>query len=392
VALPSISWFFLFAFALNGLIAISILLFKNKTFRLANSLLAINLIGISLSAITVSLLESRLILQVPHYYRLPSPIIYAMFPAAYLYVKLILEDRPYLKRWEYLHFLPALLHLIEMTPFYLSNTETKIMDINHALSRSIEMFAHSEGQLPAFVHNIIRGVLALTYSLAMWRLISRAKLNHSFVTKYSATVIRWLKIFTVINALMGVALIVFLSIVSIPAELRAVVIIIVLSTALIIPNLYLFLRPEILYGMPQPILKDTSSSLVSSDIVIETKTEIPPFIYQYKNQVQQYLIESRRYLNSDFSLEDLARATSIPKHHLQLLIYKVEGMKFSEFINDFRIQHLKEQIENGGIRHKTLEGLAAESGFSSKATFIRSVKKLTGRTPKDYFNHSKSAV
>lgn len=99
-ALPSLSWYFLFAFALHGLLATSIFIFKNKTLRVANSLLAINLAGIALSALTVSLVESRLILEVPHYYRLPSPIIYAMFPAAYLYVKLILTDRARLKKWE----------------------------------------------------------------------------------------------------------------------------------------------------------------------------------------------------------------------------------------------------------------------------------------------------
>jgi AraC-like DNA-binding protein len=90
-------------------------------------------------------------------------------------------------------------------------------------------------------------------------------------------------------------------------------------------------------------------------------------------------------------LQDLSRDTGIPQHHLQLLIHKVEEKKFSEFINEYRIQHLQDQIERGGMKNKTLEGLAAESGFSSKATFIRSVKKHTGRTPKEYFNRGKAS-
>jgi AraC-like DNA-binding protein len=84
-------------------------------------------------------------------------------------------------------------------------------------------------------------------------------------------------------------------------------------------------------------------------------------------------------------LPDLSRDTGIPKHHLQLLIHKVEGKKFSEFINDYRIQHMKDQVEKGVMRHKTLEGLAMESGFGSRATFNRTIKKHTGKTPKDYF-------
>ncbi len=402
-SLPSLTWFFLFAFALNGLVAISILIFKNKTLRVANSLLALNLVGISLSAFTVSMVESGLILQVPHYYRLPSPIVYAMFPAAYLYVKLILTDRNHLEKREYLHFLPALLHLFEMTPFYLSNTEVKLQVIQMAMSQRINLYAANEGWLPAYVHNIIRGFLALLYAVAMWKLITKTVGNNNVILSYFRTVIKWLKAFTLVNASLGIALVVCLIVIAIPADIRSFILHAVLSIGVLIPNFYLFFRPEILYGVPQPILaveKDlTDTPLESGKMVAEpigtnldsTRNEIPSFIYQYKNQVHQYLTESQRYLEPDFNLQDLARDTSIPKHHLQLLIYKVKGMKFSEFINDYRINYMKEQVEKGVMQHKTLEGLATDSGFSSRATFNRTIKKYTGKTPKDYFgSHDKA--
>ncbi|MEQ1586449.1 MAG: helix-turn-helix domain-containing protein [Cyclobacteriaceae bacterium] len=368
---------------------------------MANSLLALNLVGISLSAFTVSMVESGLILQVPHYYRLPSPIVYAMFPAVYLYVKLILTDRNHLEKKEYLHFLPALVHLIEMTPFYLSSTEVKLQVIQMAMSQRINLYAASEGWLPAYVHNIIRGFLAILYAVVMWKLIRKTVQSNNVILLYSRTVIKWLKAFTLINASLGIALVVCLIVIAIPADIRSFILHAVLSIGVLVPNFYLFFRPEILYGVPQPIVaveKDLTDAPVDSGKMVaepigtnldSTRNEIPSFIYRYKTQVNQYLTESGRFIEPDFLLQDLSRDTGIPMNHLQFLIHKVEGRKFTEFINGYRIQHMKDQIDKGAIKSKTLEGLAMESGFSSKTTFNRTIKRLTGKTPKEYFIHGK---
>jgi AraC-like DNA-binding protein len=392
-ALSPLSWFFLFACALNGLVAIAILLVKNKTMKVANLLLAINLLGISAASITISLVESKLILDVPHFYRLPSPVYYLMFPAAYLYVKLILKDRTRLERKDYLHFLPALIHLVEMTPFYLLSAEEKVNSIHLAFSQDIEIYAHSEGWLPPYLHNIIRGCMAIIYAIVMWRLIWKS--TKETVNNYATSVAQWLKTITLLNTLLGIGAIVFLTAVFIPAEVRSLGFHLIFLIALLVVNFHLFFRPEILYGLPQPVLAGNdplrTTAVEKSLKPAEDKAEIPAFIYNYKSQIHQYLTESRRYLEPNFMLQDLSRDTGIPQHHLQLLIHKVEEKKFSEFINEYRIQHLQDQIERGGMKNKTLEGLAAESGFSSKATFIRSVKKHTGRTPKEYFNRGKAS-
>jgi AraC-like DNA-binding protein len=134
---------------------------------------------------------------------------------------------------------------------------------------------------------------------------------------------------------------------------------------------------------PQTIKAEPVHSDVSQ--LPEVPVEIPAFIFDYKHQVNHYLITSKRYLTADLNLHDLAREAGIPRHHLQLLIHKAEGKKFSEFINEYRIRHIRNLIENGGLKQKTLEALAAESGFSSRVTFIRTIKKITGMTPSEYF-------
>lgn len=393
--LPKLSWFFIFAFAVNGLLAVSILLFRNRPFRIANLLLAVNLAGFALAPIMVSLAESRLILEVPHFFRLPSPLFYASFPAGYLYVRLILYDENKLKWWDYLHFFPAFLHLIETMPFYLLDAESKITYINFVLSDKFEIYAHREGWLPPFLHNILRGISALTYSMFMWRLLVVFK--HNAYT-FSSTVITWLKLFTANNGLMGISIIVLLTFQFIPTEVRSLALHACLFIGLITANFFLFSKPEILYGIPQPV----SSRLDTLEVTethddnekgkdnptidsSENSTEIPRFIFEYKDKINAFLKTTQRYLDPDFNIQDLSRETGLPRHHIQLLINKVEQKRFLEFINGYRIDHLHQLVQQGELKRKTLETLASESGFSSKATFIRTIKKVTGKTPKEVF-------
>ncbi|MEK6781179.1 MAG: helix-turn-helix domain-containing protein [Bacteroidota bacterium] len=394
---PQLSWFFIFAFALNGLLAVSILIFRNRPFRVANLLLAINLVGFALAPIMISLVESRLILEVPHFFRLPSPIYYASFPAGYLYVRLILKDENELEWWDYLHFLPAILHLIEMTPFYLLDAESKIAHINFVLDNKFEIYAHREGWLPPFLHNILRGISAFVYAMFMWRLLVTFKHKFSVIT-FSSNVITWLKLFTVNNAAMGLSIIVLLTFQFIPSEVRSLALHSCLLLGLVTANFFLFFKPEILYGIPQPVPSrldtlevtethhDNRSSQDSPIIEAVNSTEIPRFIFEYKDKINAFLKTTQRYLDPDFNIQDLSRETGLPRHHIQLLINKVEQKRFVEFMNEYRIDHLHQLVQQGELKRKTLETLASESGFSSKATFIRTIKKVTGKTPKEVFH------
>lgn len=402
---PQLTWFFLFALSINGLVTTAILLIKNRSFPVANLLLALNLLGISFISIMITMFESKLILEVPRFYRLPSPLYYAMFPAAYLYVKLIVEDRTHLKRTEYLHFLPAVFHLLEMLPFYLLDTGEKLRVLSEVYQQKIIFYSHKEGLLPAYLHNIVRGAMALGYSFLIWRFL-RSRKATLISSRFTSTVVQWLYTFMRINTTIGLVTLAFLTATAIQAETRSFALHVVYLSVMLITNFHLLTRPDILYGMPRaagivppqaPISsanddEETVGSNGNGSAPVETirttkgvSTDIPAFILDYKTRVHEYLMSSRRFLEPGYTLQDLARETAIPKHHMQLLIFKGEGKKFSEFILDYRIRNIKDLIANGALKNKTLQALAVESGFSSKSAFIRSVKKLTGKTPKEYF-------
>jgi len=231
----------------------------------------------------------------------------------------------------------------------------------------------------------------------MWRLLvglRKKELNYHL----ASSLMKWLKLFTIDNAVMGILLIVLLLFRFIPNDIRSIALNTCLCLGLVAANFFLFFKPEILYGLPQPLSSNTvvsnTSYLLHADTEntkekykVESDT-MPGFIYEYKVKVDVYLKKSKRYLDPEFNIQDLSRELGLPKHHLQLYIYKVENKGFIEFINDYKISHLKGLIDKGELGKKTLVALALDSGFSSKATFFRTIKKITGKTPQEFFSTS----
>lgn len=310
--IPKFVWILLLAFSLNGITVLFILIFKNKIFRTTNILLLINLFAYTLASIIVCLIESRWIIKIPHLYRLPSPIFYLTFPVAYLYLKLILEDRNHLYKKEYLHFLPAALHLIEMLPFYLKSSSEKIASIKELFHHDILVFSHSEGWFPPYVHNIIRGFQGIIYAIVMWQLLRKYIVLKGLENKnFSKTIIRWLKFFTIVNGSFGVIIILTLTLLFITPEIRSLTLNISFLLILWISDYYLLFHPEILYGIPQPIKMNLSpngeakkeQTIITDFIQLETINTnndnkinvLLPIIKEYKIPLNNHILPGQTH-------------------------------------------------------------------------------------------------
>lgn len=280
-----LAWFFLFAFALQGITAIVIILFKNKSLKTTSILLAINLFGASMIALVITLVESGLILDFPHFFRLPSALYYAMFPAAYLYVRLIVTDQTRLHRVDFLHFIPALLHFVELLPFYLKTSGEKAAIIAEIMQYPIQLYEHGEGWLPPYLHNIIRGVMGMVYGALMWQLV-RQSLPY-YARKANVQIVeRWLFTLASINFFIGLFTVLFLVLVFIPSPMRSAGLSALFLVSLSLSNFYLFFRPEILYGLPRFIEKASINAPVVVMNLLEPKEKqgaLPEFLEKYRN-------------------------------------------------------------------------------------------------------------
>ena len=101
-------------------------------------------------------------------------------------------------------------------------------------------------------------------------------------------------------------------------------------------------------------------------------------------QIKTEMEKNQHYLNPDLSLETFAAQLQLPARQVSTQINKGMGMPFIDFVNDFRVEEVKQHLLKQDLPHLSLLGIALESGFRSKSTFNRVFKKSTGKSPSEY--------
>jgi AraC-like DNA-binding protein len=112
--------------------------------------------------------------------------------------------------------------------------------------------------------------------------------------------------------------------------------------------------------------------------------ELMPVLIDYMNS-------EKPYLNPRLRQADVAAALGITVHELSQLLNNRMHLSFPDFINGFRVQAFKERIKEDDWHKYTLIAVAMQCGFSSKTSFIRTFKKITGMTPSDYLRQLQEA-
>ncbi|MEM8727005.1 MAG: helix-turn-helix domain-containing protein, partial [Pseudomonadota bacterium] len=75
----------------------------------------------------------------------------------------------------------------------------------------------------------------------------------------------------------------------------------------------------------------------------------------------------------------------VTQHTLRELINRDLGYRnFSEFVNFYRIDAVKEAFSAPDNRHKSILEIAMENGFNSLSPFNKAFKKQVGVSPKEF--------
>lgn len=105
---------------------------------------------------------------------------------------------------------------------------------------------------------------------------------------------------------------------------------------------------------------------------------------QIHTQVLSFMLTHRPYLDQELSLFKLAEELTLSPNHLSQVINSLQGQNFYDFVNQYRVEEVKQLMAGPKIAQMTLLGLAMEAGFKSKASFNRAFKKFTNMTPSEY--------
>ena len=90
------------------------------------------------------------------------------------------------------------------------------------------------------------------------------------------------------------------------------------------------------------------------------------------------------FLNPEYSLQMMAEDLSISRQKLSQTFNIGKQKNFYKIINEFRIEEVKQMINNPDFNHFSVLGIAFECGFNSKTSFNRIFKEETGHTPTSY--------
>ena len=87
---------------------------------------------------------------------------------------------------------------------------------------------------------------------------------------------------------------------------------------------------------------------------------------------------------ADLTLSEVAKKLGTNQVLLSRVVNQQFELNFNDYINQYRVNAVINRLAMPAFKNQTLLAIAFDAGFNSKATFNRSFKKFTGKTPKDY--------
>ena len=333
-----------------------------------------------------------------------SPLFLLQGPLLYFYVNGTLSDRQGISWKDGWHFIPAIIHFINISPYLIKPFSYKIQLAEAILNNLDVMRIVSFNLLYTIKWSFIeRPVLLFAYVLYLFKILwdfRPAKLNTSTITyKQYRITYQWLILLltTVLIIAVNFFLLSFLLVshqgvistasINVPMHL-------ITGIAFFIMVASLLLFPQILYGIPiyQQAGNPTGSSLPSANKPtpanigkgkVSKEGEEDPFV-EMAARIKSYMQNERPYLNAQFSITDLSIALKAPQHHLLFCFNNILKLKFTDFRTSLRIDYAKEILLNGEGSQLSIEGISAKSGFSSRSSFYNAFKASTGLTPGEY--------
>lgn len=100
------------------------------------------------------------------------------------------------------------------------------------------------------------------------------------------------------------------------------------------------------------------------------------------DRISELMEKERLYLNPELKVGDVADALGVSRNAVSVCINSHQGCSFSQYVNDYRLQHAKRLLSETPDRKISAVGL--ESGFANERTFFRAFKSATDMTPKEW--------
>ena len=130
--------------------------------------------------------------------------------------------------------------------------------------------------------------------------------------------------------------------------------------------------------LPSEPERRASSSSCSSYILNADK------ICSISERLQKIMQEKKPYLKNRYSIRCLAQDINVHPYQLSAYFSQEKHVRFTDYVNQFRIQYCEDLIQKGTVSELNMKGLALACGFQNRNTLTSAFKKFTGFTPSVY--------
>jgi AraC-like DNA-binding protein len=361
------------------------LLIKRKEYNsFSDKLLAFLFICYAYCTISYLLITSGWLIYAPFLYKTAQPVNFLIPPLAYLYVRSILKNEKTFLKYDFFHFLPFFIIIINYIPFYFVNIEDKMKLVNLIINKVELNLIQQDGIFNEKIQ-FLRPIQCLIYILLQWKLILKFETDNKELIKESHTklILTWLKKFTFTISITILAFIAFIIIFlyglhnGLKLDTLLFYSIIPVGLSLFYLSSYLVINQNILEGLPY--INYLKKPEINNNRLINYEEEA--------NQILEYFENNKPFLKQNITINEISIDINIPLKLLSFIINQYFKLNFNDFVNKYRVHWIVKRMQNGDLDRYTLISISQEAGFSNKTTFLSAFKKVYNCTPTQFFQN-----
>jgi AraC-like DNA-binding protein len=301
----------------------------------------------------------------PHLSRVHHPFDFLAGPLLYLYIRRLLT-RQALRRKDLLHFVPFILCIIYLLPYYFQSSEYKLGNVT---SPQYAQWYYLRAALAL--------ILSAVYLAGVVLMLARftRKINQESSPAERAILFQARFLVFSFLAILLIAIFRYFFDLRFPAYMGYTNLMLPLGATLIVYAMaYFGLRKSEWLEMEN----------VSPAKKYERSNLTPERSERYLKRLLDLMETEKPYTNGDLTIQKLAEKLAVPAPHLSQTINERLNQSFSEFINTYRVEEAKRQLLDAKKKHYSILAIAEEVGFNSKSSFNAVFKKHTTITPSEF--------
>ncbi len=352
------------------------------------------LMGLSVTAIIWYVLiyiltASGNIRHYPGIYNKGLPFYYLIAPCFYLFIKGALDSKfSVFRKIDLLHLLIVIPGCLSILPYnFLSAAEQQEV-VNHLVADTNFAFTDTKYIVGTW-HLFTFPISAFVYTFIQFLYVLKKRKEYG-----NTPTIKWIYLFTAICgfvflATLAVNFTIFQNLGKSLTVINSNKTIYISCFGLLVLSMLFFTNPQLLFDLiPQSKIAEQGGG-----VTLLKKMKSPPEESKAKPvntnlaaQVEAFITETQIYKTTGLTLNEFASLVEIPTYKLSELFNNYYKLNFNTYINNLRVNYIKNRLDNGDGKLFTLEAIANEAGFSSRNTFFVAFKKAMNVTPSAYIS------